>query len=463
MVDDYRPRFDVPNPDKRATDWQDDYWYFTLVADEYLLDHGDSAERPAVGEYHGEVYADIEGDTIEYWDMDAGNWVTIGNQYTDSDAVDAVNAETSLDVDITGDAQSVDSYAGNVLGVLFEDETVTGSWQFDERITFTGNQHIYVPDAAEDSIVAAEIAAGNPQFTHVFQVSDDGEVTRWYYDRRSNDLVFGISHAGTYRLFGIEPDGSIRVRGTTVYDATNGQVPLTVLEADTVTVAGNAVTLGGSVAVAHADLSAIGANDHHTEPSAGSGITDESDNEFGLTENAVTVAGNLVALGGSTGIDHIDLAGIGPDDHHTDPSAGSGITDEADNQFGLVNDAVTVAGNVVALGGSTSVDHADLSAIGPDDHHTEPSAGSGVTDEGDNQFGLDSVANGTATLSGGVAVVDTGHPTDTTAEYNLLVNPDGCDVAASLDSTGTTYEIHFEENTSSVGNPDVRWRLVRYS
>jgi len=71
------------------------------------------------------------------------------------------------------------------------------------------------------------------------------------------------------------------------------------------------------------------------------------------------------------------------------------------------------------------------------------------------------VASGTATLSSGTAVVDTGYQTDTTAFYDVQLNPDGCDIAASLDSTGSTYEIHLEENTSSVGNPDVKWRLVR--
>lgn len=50
----------------------------------------------------------------------------------------------------------------------------------------------------------------------------------------------------------------------TIYDRTNQWVPLSVLEASSVTVAGNAVSLGGTTAVAHADLSNIGSADHHT-------------------------------------------------------------------------------------------------------------------------------------------------------------------------------------------------------
>lgn len=57
-------------------------------------------------------------------------------RYADTEAVSAVNAETSLDVDITGhaatagDADTVDGYHGADLAALSEAETVDGSWNF---------------------------------------------------------------------------------------------------------------------------------------------------------------------------------------------------------------------------------------------------------------------------------------------------------------------------------------------
>lgn len=57
-------------------------------------------------------------------------------------------------------------------------------------------------------------------------------------------------------------------------------------------------------------------------------------------------------------------------------------------QIELDNDTVTVAGNAVSLGGSTAVDHANLSNIGSSDHHTKPTTGDGLT--GTNTFAVDS-------------------------------------------------------------------------
>jgi hypothetical protein len=67
----------------------------------------------------------------------------------------------------------------------------------------------------------------------------------------------------------------------------------------------------------------------------------------------------------------------------------------------LVNDSVTVAGNTVSLGGSTGVAHSDLSGIGTDNHHTRPSAGAGLTENSDAfEVGLNRVGSGTGVLDG---------------------------------------------------------------
>jgi len=60
-----------------------------------------------------------------------------------------------------------------------------------------------------------------------------------------------------------------------------------------------------------------------------------------LTNDSVTVAGNSVSLGGSTGVAHGDLSNAPTSAHHQEPTAGTGLTDEATNQFGIANDGVT--------------------------------------------------------------------------------------------------------------------------
>lgn len=57
-------------------------------------------------------------------------------------------------------------------------------------------------------------------------------------------------------------------------------------------------------------------------------------------------------------------------------------------QGSLQNDTVTVAGNSVALGNSTTIDHVDLSNIGTNDHH-DPS-NQGWSDLGISQSDIDS-------------------------------------------------------------------------
>jgi hypothetical protein len=69
--------------------------------------------------------------------------------HTDQRAVDAVNAETSLSVDITGDADSVDGYQGSEIAVLSEDETVTGIYTFNNNIILNNTDHIVGPSESK--------------------------------------------------------------------------------------------------------------------------------------------------------------------------------------------------------------------------------------------------------------------------------------------------------------------------
>jgi hypothetical protein len=87
-------------------------------------------------------------------------------------------------------------------------------------------------------------------------------------------------------------------------------VPTGGLVADTVTVAGNAVTLGGSTAIAHANLSSIGTDDHHAQDHNHTTASVSTVPNNGLTNDSVSVAagdglknGGSVSLGGSVTID----------------------------------------------------------------------------------------------------------------------------------------------------------------
>jgi hypothetical protein len=100
-----------------------------------------------------------------------------------------------------------------------------------------------------------------------------------------------------------------------------------------------------------------------------------------LPSDTVTVAGNSVSLGGSTGIDHGDLSNVSANQHHAKNHDHSESDIDAVPNAGLVNNSVTVAGNSVSLGGSTALPHNDLATITSNDHHTRPSAGTGTTDD----------------------------------------------------------------------------------
>jgi hypothetical protein len=75
--------------------------------------------------------------------------------------------------------------------------------------------------------------------------------------------------------------------------------------------------------------------------------------------------------------------GLGVDSGTLSTDLGTGLSFDNSNRIALPNDALTVAGNSVSLGGSTDVDHADLTGIGAVDHHTRPSAGTGLRESSD--------------------------------------------------------------------------------
>jgi hypothetical protein len=82
------------------------------------------------------------------------------------------------------------------------------------------------------------------------------------------------------------------------------------------------------------------------------------------------------------------------------------------------------------------------------------------TDTDTNTQAFSLAASGSTTLSSGAGTVDTGVSTDSD-HYDVNVNPGSADIAVSLDGSGSNYVIHFEENSTSVGNPTVDYQLLR--
>jgi len=118
---------------------------------------------------------------------------------------------------------------------------------------------------------------------------------------------------------------------------------------------------------AHAgDADAHHAEDHdHTEAGVSTVPTG------GLAADTVTVAGNAVTLGGSTAIAHGNLSGIGTDNHHAQDHDHTTASVSTVPNAGLANDSITVTGGdglknggSASLGGSTTLDAAPADFAG---------------------------------------------------------------------------------------------------
>jgi len=159
-----------------------------------------------------------------------------------------------------------------------------------------------------------------------------------------------------------------------------------------------------------------------------------------------------------------------PKTHSSTHTDGSADEIQVDN---LAGDNGT-AGQVLGTDGASlsfqddqdTTDHSQLTNVTSDQHHTDPTAGKGMVDEATNQFGLDVIDSGQVTLSSGTATVDTNiSAVDATFMLALGVDDPGSDVAVAgelfFDTSDGTYEIRIDETDTSVGNPTVNYDIVR--
>jgi len=260
-------------------------------------------------------------------------------------------------------------------------------------------------------------------------------------------------------------DDLVATDGETLWDESAGYIPQSQLQHASVTVAGNSVALGGATAIDHADLTSIGASDHHVRPTAGSGIADNADTFDVTTGAGVRIDGNgNVAVDEST-VDHDGLANISASDHHVRPTAREGLADNANN-FDVTtgsgvridangnvatdhNNPLTVnAGSLdLALGNALTVNAGDLAVnegaishdniggVSASDHHVRPSAGTALADNSNafdvqyaNGLGMDGNDNLAVTTGAGVRI-DGG--ADVAVDHNapLTINTGSLDLA----------------------------------
>jgi len=151
------------------------------------------------------------------------------------------------------------------------------------------------------------------------------------------------------------------------------------LDADgNVTSSGGISSLTGGIGILPATIGDGDTLDVDLSAIAGQNLTvDTTNNELDASG-----ASGITSLSGGDGI---SPASIGDGDTLAVAWADASALGAAG---GLLTDSLTVAGNSVALGGSTGISHGDLSSAPTNAHHQEPTAGTGITDEGTNAFAI---------------------------------------------------------------------------
>jgi hypothetical protein len=139
--------------------------------------------------------------------------------------------------------------------------------------------------------------------------------------------------------------------GEVIWDEASTHIPNGRLENDEMTIAGNNVALGGSTVINHSNLSNISDDDHHTKYTDTDAIgAINNDNDHGSTASHNYFSGS-----------HSDLSNINSNDHHakyTDSDAIGAINNDSDH-------GSTASHNYF------SGSHSDLSNINSNDHHTK--------------------------------------------------------------------------------------------
>jgi hypothetical protein len=298
------------------------------MANESLLDtNWNNGDTIVVSELntHGQEHLDLDGHGDAFHSVQYLKSLSGGNGIDPASISDGDTVSVNLS-DIAGDNLSVDSTNGEL--------DVSGAVGGTSLTGGNGILPTSISDGDTVSVRLADLAGDNLSVD-----STNGEL-----DATDTSGITSLS-GGT----GIDP-ASIS-DGDTVS-----------LTSDSVTVAGNSVSLGSSATVSYTDLSDTGGS--------------FPIRNFDLLNNSVTVAGNTVALGTSTGVAHGDLSNAPASAHHQEPTTGTGITDEGTNRFGInlssiagdnltvdaTNDELdaTARTGIASLSGGTGIDPTNI-------------------------------------------------------------------------------------------------------
>jgi fibronectin-binding autotransporter adhesin len=201
------------------------------------------------------------------------------------------------------------------------------------------------------------------------------------YYATGNAETLDLRNAGSGSL-------TLQEDGTAVVKDSRFPLPNADLSNSSVTVAGNSVSLGGSNSIAHSDLTGIGTDNHHAKDHDHTEAGISTVPNSGLTNSSVTVtAGSGLENGGSVSLGSSTTLDVRPADF---------------------------AGTLLSVGGSDNLqvdeasishDNIDQTTVGASDHHTRPSAGSGLTE---NSGDFDINTGSTTTVSSGSLEVASG-------------------------------------------------------
>jgi len=302
-------------------------------------------------------------------------------------------------------------------------------------------------------------------------------------------------------FLGVDIRGDIVDDTATIYNSANSWVPLSVLEATDITLDGgtglkngSTATLGGSFSldIEPADFTGAFLSDDGADAlqaNLGNGV--EGDGSDNIRVAAATVAGAFLSAGANPYQLAVNLGGFlsGDGSDNVAVSLGSMLTgDGSDNitlalgtgmkdaSGSLAVEPADFAGTLLSDDGSDTLqvdegsishDGIDQTTVDSSDHHVKTGASTGLNTDGDD-LAVDTVATGTATLSSGAATISTG-VTTTGTHLDVYLDPSGggtnsADVKASArafwDDNAGEYKVEILEDGTSVGNPDIGYRVV---
>jgi hypothetical protein len=218
----------------------------------------------------------------------------------------------------------------------------------------------------------------------------------------------------------LNQDGNVTNGGIQSLTGGDGIDPSSIGDGDTVSVAPGDIA-GTFLSTSVSDELTVDAgsgleNDGsgNLQAALGTALGFDGSDQIAVTTDSVTVAGNSVSLGGSTGIDHGDLSNITSDDHHTRPSAGDGLSDTSGTFDIIEGRYVSVGSQSVGFSGPAEWENAGEIAVNTATG-TAATVGGGEDNEASGQYSTvagggpapfvdtGNTANGSGTVVGGGA------------------------------------------------------------